>query len=1124
MKCSTCQRDNDAGAKFCEECGTKLLKVCLACGIELNPVARFCPACGVRIPTTQSETSPSPSSPAEPVSLPVDHCSPFPASLDGERRQLTVMFVDLVGATSLSGRLDPEALREILRAYQSICAESIQRFGGHVQQYAGDGVFAYFGYPAAFDDAARRTVLAGLALLAAMEELAIRICATYGVEIQARVGVHTGIVVVGEMGAGETRESGAIVGETPNIAARVQSVARPGTLVLSASTHSLIEPWITVRAIGRHQLKGVAEPIELFEALDESVRPEKKPGSAQSGPLLGRDLELRTLLQRWETAKTGTGHVTLISGEGGIGKSRLLTALHEHVLADGSAWRSLRCSPFYQNSALNPMIDLLERGMAAVPDGEGEDRLGRLRNLLRPYGMANDATVDLFASLLSIHSDDQAIDTGLSPDQRKKNTLASMMAWLAADAQRQPLVLVVEDLHWVDASTRELLGLVLQQIATMPVLALFTFRPEFVPTWPVHSHMSTMPLGRLVRSEIEALALATTGGRALPLPVLDEIVARTDGVPLFVEELCRALLATGVILEREGRLELSRSLKGTEIPATLRDSLTARLDRLGDATAVAQLASVLGRDFSYSLMRAVSDLLDDELEAQLLVLTRAEILLQRGTPPNARYTFKHALIQEAAYDTLLKSRRQQYHRRTAETYLARFPDEARSTPEVVALHFTRAAMPAQAIAYWQKAGELAVLRSGYTEAIGHCTSALELIDLQPPSTVHLGDELLVRLKLGSALIALKGMGAAEVGSNYTRACEIAGSLGDSPERFMAFWGDWLFKTLSGRIEEGATRANDLVILSARLGDPGLVLQAHHSRWTNFLLLGDASIARNDTQQGIFLYDRELHHDHKHIFGGHDPGVCARGTGALSSWLSGFPDEAEHLAEDAVALARELAHPFSMASGFWMASYTLMCRGDYARCVAIAEELVELSRRHHFRQTIGQGLMLCGIAHFENDDRAYGLKLLDEGLEECRKLGQRAYLPPLLCLAAEKQAAVGDNAKALALIQEALEMSSQTNQGLFLSEMLRVRTEIAFANNQMDVHTVCRQLESAIALAREQFAVALEWRAVCSLARVLADNGENLRALELLNNGYAAFSEGFDTRDLLAGRQLIARLS
>ena len=1113
MNCPKCAAAARSGLLFCEACGARLEKACAGCAATSPLDAHFCGRCGRPFPELQAQRRPDAGAAADAA-----------ASREGERRQLTVMFIDLVGATSLSGRLDPEMLREILRAYQSVCAGAIARFGGHVQQYAGDGVFAYFGYPVAYDDAARRAVHAGQSLLAGLRDLASRMRAEHGVELLARIGLHTGLVVVGEMGAGETREAGAIVGETPNVAARVQSAARPGSLVLSSATRRLIEPWFQLQSLGQHELKGVSEPLELFEVIDAADERPHAAAPLSAAPFVGRDLELRNLLKRWETARSGEGHVVLVSGDGGIGKSRLLAALRERVSAAASGWRSLHCSPFYQNSALQPMIELIERGLATVPDEVAEDRLDKLECLLRPFGMSDDATIALYADLLGVSRSGRIAVPELTPEQRKKNMLAAMVAWLAADARRQPLVLVVEDLHWIDASTRELLGLILDQIVGMPVLAVFTFRPEFVPAWALRSHVSTMPLGRLVRGEIEELALSTTGGRPFPEALLDEIAARTDGVPLFVEELCKALLATGVVIEHRGRLELARALKGTEIPATLRDSLTARLDRLGGAKAVAQLASVLGRDFGYALLRAVSELPDEALDTQLAMLTHAGILVQRGLPPRASYFFKHALIQEAAYDTLLKSSRQQHHRRAAEIYLARFPDEARATPEIVAHHFSRAAMPSQAIEHWQRAGELAISRSGYAEAIAHCNSALELIELLPPSAGRLGQELSVRLKLGPALQALKGMGAAEVGANYTRSCEIAESLGDSPERFMAMWGDWIFKTMTGQIEVAASRAGDLVCLGGRLGDPGFLLQAHHSRWTNYLLLGSAAIARADAQQGVRLYDGKKHHHHKHIFGGHDPGVCARGVGALSGWLTGNADEARRLAEDAISLARELAHPFTLAIGMWMAGYTLLYCGDHARCRSVADELDELSRRHGFRQTIGFGTMISGSARVATGETAYGLKLLDDGLEEYRSLGQRGWLPHLLCIVAEARARVGDSAKALELVCQALELSAQTKQGFFRPDMLRLQTELALVLGQIDVRTARSQLDAAIALAREQSALALEWRAACSLAQLLADNGELPEARELLSGRYAAFTEGFDSPDLRKGRRLLEELS
>ncbi|HSW22967.1 MAG TPA: adenylate/guanylate cyclase domain-containing protein, partial [Burkholderiaceae bacterium] len=687
---------------------------------------------------------------------------------EGERRQLTVLFADVVGATALSGRLDPEALRALLRAYQQVCVECADRYGGNIHQYAGDGVLAYFGYPVAHDHDAERAVLAGLDIVQGTRRLAAELRQRGETDISVRIGVHTGMVVVGEMGAGGTREVHAI-GETPNIAARIQGEATADSVCVSAATARLLDPRFQTRSMGVRPLKGVAKEVELFAVDAASVASEREP-ARHTAPLIGREKELVHLEDRWAMARSGQGQAVLISGQGGIGKSRLLAAFRERAGSSEMAWRSIYCSPFYQNSALHPMIDLIERG---IRRGSGEvptDRSGALRRALESAGLADDMTFALIASLVGLGAEHATVLDGLAPDQRKRRTLDALIAWLNADAHLSPLVLVVEDLHWVDASTRELLGTLFERIADMPMMVLLTFRPEFIPAWALHGQISTLPLARLSAEQSAMLALGVIGGKVLPAHVVEQVVQRTDGVPLFVEELTKSIVEGQMVADGGANLlHIVGASQPIEVPASLRDSLTARLDRLGQAKTVAQLASVLGREFDYAVLHAICDLPPAELEQRLAALNRAEIIHQRGIPPRSHYVFKHALIQEAAYDTLLKSTRAQYHRRAANAYVQKFDEIAQARPELVAHHFSRALMPAQAIEHWQRAGEVAVSRSGYSEAIGHLSAALEQLALLPESPERMKTELALRVKIGPAFMAIKSMSAPESIENYERA-------------------------------------------------------------------------------------------------------------------------------------------------------------------------------------------------------------------------------------------------------------------------------------------------------------------------------------------------------------------
>src|SRR5712691_5660899 len=642
-----------------------------------------------------------------------------PPSPEAERRQLTVMFCDLVESTALSSQLDPEDLREVVRAYQATCAEVIQRFAGHIAQYLGDGLLVYFGYPQAHEDDAQRAVRTGLGIVEAMDTLNRRLGQRQGVCLAVRVGIHTGLVVVGERGGGGRQEQLAL-GDTPNIAARIQGLATPDTVVISAATQRLIQGYFTYHDLGSQTLKGVATSLQVYQVVCETEVQQRFDIAAARGltPLVGREHEVGLLRERWAQVQAGRGHIVVLSGEAGIGKSRLVQVVKDEMIGATALRIEYHCSPYHQHSALYPVIAHLERALALRQDDTPEDRLRKLEDALRPYPLPLAEVIPLFATLLSMPLPASYPPLTLTPQRQKQKTLEALLTWLLALTEQQPLLFIVEDLHWVDPSTLEFLTLLVEQGPTARLLTLLTCRPEFQPPWGLRTHLTPMALQRLPQPQVEAMVAQVTGGKALPPDVLQHVVTKTDGVPLFVEELTKTVLESGLLRETQEHYELTGPLPPLAIPATLHDSLMARLDRLAPVKAVAQLGAVLGRQFTYDLLQAVTPLDEVPLQQALARLVDAELLYQRGVPPQATYLFKHALIQETAYQSLLKSTRQQFHQRIAQTLETRFPAAVETQPELVAQHYTAAGCTQQAIHYWQHAGQHASVRSAHLEEIG----------------------------------------------------------------------------------------------------------------------------------------------------------------------------------------------------------------------------------------------------------------------------------------------------------------------------------------------------------------------------------------------------------------------
>jgi class 3 adenylate cyclase/tetratricopeptide (TPR) repeat protein len=989
----------------------------------------------------------------------------------GERRQLTVLFADLVDATALSHRLDPEAFRELLDAYQRICGACVTRFEGHIKQFLGDGVLAYFGFPMAHENDAERAVRAGLAIVE--ETRRRREHAEGGIVPHVRIGIHTGLVVVGTLGTHPDR-AGFAVGETPNVAARVQSHAAPDTVCISRATRTLLGDRIALRPLGLRAAKGLPDEIELFEvAAQQSVREE--PVAPVPTLLIGRESERQRVLAAWRAACDGAGQAVMLSGEAGLGKSRLLLELRQGL--PDAQWRELRGSPFNENSTFQPVIDVVNASLAVAAAAEPAlSRAEHLRALLQRAGRADDVTFALLGALLGTADPASIVPPNLSLAQRKRRVIDALASWLVAPAHDGPMLIAFEDVHWYDASTKELIGDLLDRLVALPVLLVMTFRPEFVPQWKLRAHVSTITLGRLSLADSTAVVRQLAAAHEIPERLVDAIVRRADGVPLFVEELTKSML--------DAREAADAKLA---VPATLRDSLTARLDRLGPAKSVAQMASVLGREFDYAVLAAMSPLDEHELEEQLEVLSRADIIQQSSLASRAQYGFKHALIQEAAYDTLLRGARQAHHRDAAKTYVERFATVTATRPELIARHFMLANDPVAADAYWARAIELAIERQGPLEAIGHFDVALAAIPTLP-AAMQSTSELALRLKVGSAMMSSLGFGAPRTGANYARACELGEAVGEPAARFAAMWGDWLHQNTTGKIESAALRSEQLVRLSRELKDPGYALQAHHSRWTNWLFMGQVASARADTTQADVLYDETRHTHHKLIFGGHDPMVCACNFGSFSAWQMGRASEAVARGEAGLALAQHLDHVLSIASAYHFMQFRAFFAGEYELAQDHAERLIALCNQHGIGQWLGMGHTVRAAARALRTGGRDGLDCLDDGVKTHMGRGSAGVTPMLLAVAAEACIAAGQAARALDLLGEAMTVSDRMGLYLHRPEVERLRVQLLLAAGSLDAPAAITALIAAGKLAALQGAEALAARIELTLAPLLEASG------------------------------------
>jgi len=1048
--------------------------------------------------------------------------SPVPETLrsEAERRQLTVLFCDLVGSTELAGRLDPEDMSQVVGGYWRCCAEVVERWDGHVGKFMGDGALAYFGWPQAHEDDAERAVRAGLELVEGVAKLD----ALGGKTLAARIGIATGLVIVGELiGEGAAKEQ-TVVGETPNLAARLQALAAPGTVVISQATRRLVGGLFELANLGPVRLKGFAEPLNVFRIEGEG-RAESRFDALHGPsltPLVGREPELAMLLKRWAFAKEAAGQVVVVSGEPGIGKSRLIRALRQELSREPHVALSHFCSPYHTNSTFYPVINQLERAAGFAPDDVPEVKLAKLEALLGQASERLDEAVPLVAALLAVPSSERYPALKLSPQRQKQRTLEVLIEQLAGLARDRPVLDLYEDVHWVDPSTLEGLDLLIDRVRTLPVLAVLTCRPEFSPPWISQAHVTALTLNRLGRRQGAAMARRVAGGKALPGEIVDQIVTRADGVPLFVEELTKMVLESGLLTDAGDRYELSGPLPALAIPATLQDSLTARLDHLAPVKEVAQIGAAIGRDFSHELLAAASPLPYDRLNHAVEQLVSSELVFRRGIPPAVTYTFKHALIQDAAYQSLLKGRRQQLHGRIARVLEEQFPETAESQPEFLAYHCTEAGFDEKAVGYWYRAGRRALGRSAMVEALAHLTRGLDLLANLADTSRQAHWELELRVALGSALAAARGTGAPETGQAYARALVLSDQTGDGPLLFSALFGLARFHFSRAELAPALELAERALDTGRKRDDAATQLAAHFTVGWVSLALGRLHSARAHLEQALILSSSTGHESLLAAYG-----VDLRAVSSVYlSWalfVLGYVDRAQELSRRALVEAKVSAHPLTRCLTLDRAAAVADFRREITTAAKRAEEMFALGEEQGFLAYLAKGGFFRGWMSVEEGRPAEGIASMRTALATLQANRDEDFVPLYLVKLAAAHARAGQASEALNLVRRGLTRVAKTDERLFESELHRLEGEVLLQQDRTNARAAEGSFRKAIEVAQAQEAKSWELRAATGLARLWAEQRKRTQARELLASIYGWFTEGFDTADLKDAKALLDEL-
>ena len=1042
---------------------------------------------------------------------------------DAERRQLTVMFTDLVGSTALSTKLDPEDLRSVIGAYHKCVAETVARFDGFVAKYMGDGVLTYFGYPQAHEDDAERAVHAGLALIETVGELRSES------SLKVRIGVATGVVVVGDLvGSGEAQERG-VVGETPNLAARLQELAAPNTLVIAEGTRRLLGDLFELRELGPKHLKGIAGPVRAFAALRVSTVESRFEAlrATELSALVGREEELEMLLRRWARAKTQEGQVVLLAGEAGIGKSRLTAALLEHLATEPHTRLRYFCSPQHTDSAFYPIIGQMERAAGLAHDDTARMRLDKLDAVLTPTATSIEDAA-LFAQMLSLPNDGRYPALDFTPEQRRQRTLEALMAQLASLASQQPVLMIFEDAHWIDPTSLEAFSRTVDRIKTLRVLLVFTFRPEFNATWVGQSHVTSLTLNRLGEREAATIIARLVGNKELPVDVVADIVERTDGIPLFVEEMTKAVLEA----ESEGatrRTVAAVPSAALAVPASLHASLMARLDRLGPAKEVAQIGAAIGREFSHALLAAVVRDAGPDLGSALDRLIQAGLMSRQGVPPHASYLFKHALVQDAAYGTLLRETRRALHARIADALEGRFADIAESQPELLARHCTEAGLIQKAARLWGKAGQRSLERSALVEAAEQLTRALSQIGTLPTTAALRREQIKLQVALITPLIHVKGYASPETKAAAEQASlliEQAEALGEPPEDplwlFSALYGVWVSSYVAFDGDGVRHRAAQFLSLAEKQTATPPLMVGHRLMGVSLLCTGNPAQALPHFGRALALYHPAEHRALAMRFSV-DTRVSVLCYRSWALWSLGYPQAAVADIDQALDDAREIGQAATLmyvqAHALWLQLWI----GNYVAASRLVEEGVALADEKRAMHWKTLGMIGRGCLFSVTGDASNALRMITSGISAYRSTGATAWMAMILSYMARNCAALGKFEDAWRCIDEALLTVETTKERWREAEVHHTAGEIALMAPNPDAAKAEEYFERALVVARAQQAKSWELRATMSMARLWRDQGKRRQAHDLLAPVYGWFTEGFGTLDLKQARALLEQL-